>query len=178
MNLPLHQCLFYSFILLLVSLLPACSSPVPASIKKPLATEPAIQQVRENPESYLSKPVRWGGVILNTENFKDHSRLTIVAYPLNKHGTPLISKNSVGRFIARFNQFLEPKVYNRDRIITVLGNVVKTETINIGEFPYIYPLIAVSQHFLWPVDEPEETLYPPWWYDPYYWPYHPPHRYP
>lgn len=178
MQQPLLRCLHCSYILFFVSLLSACSTPVPAGIKKPLAEEPGIQQVREAAETYISKPVRWGGIIVNTENLKDHSRLTIVAYPLSKNGMPLTRKNSTGRFIAHFNQFLEPKVYNLDRIITVLGNVVKTETIKIGNYPYNYPLITASEHFLWPVDEPEETLYPPWWYEPYYWPYYPPRRYP
>lgn len=176
MNLYLIQYRLYYFLLAFLLLQTACSSQVPAGIKTPLAAAPTIEQVRKSPEEYISKTVRWGGVIINTENRKDSSRLTIVAYPLSKYGEPLTSKNSVGRFIVSFSHFLEPQVYSHDRVITVLGKIITTEAINVGDFPYNYPVISVQQHFLWPVDEPQEPLYPPWWYDPYYWPYHPLHH--
>lgn len=154
----------------------ACSSQIPPEIRQPLSQSPALAQIQTEPETYVAKSVRWGGIILNTENKKDSSWVSIVAYPLSKSGEPLILKNSTGRFIARFDSFIEPQVYNRDRVITVLGKFVHIETITVGNFPYNYPLIEVQKHFLWPEEAPAAELYPPWWYEPYYRPYIPPHR--
>jgi len=154
----------------------ACSSQIPPEIRQPLSQSPTITQIQAEPDTYVSKPVRWGGVILKTDNKKDGSWIPIVAYPLSKNGEPLTLKNSIGRFIARFDSFIEPQVYSRDRVITVLGKFVNNETVNVGEFPYNYPLIEVQKHFLWPVENLVDELYPPWWYEPYYWPYYPPHR--
>ncbi|MDH5425895.1 MAG: Slp family lipoprotein [Gammaproteobacteria bacterium] len=159
-----------------VLLLTACSSQIPPAIKQALTNAPTIAMVRAAPDTYLSQPVRWGGVILGTENKQSSSRLIIIAYPLSSNGRPLLNKASNGRFIASFDSFLEPHVYKRDSVITLTGKLIKTETINIGEFPYNYPVIEVQQHFLWPLEEPANNLYPPWWYDPFYWPYYPPHR--
>lgn len=168
--------LLYSTCISSVLFLPACSSQVPPDIRHGLKDSPTISKIQADPEAYTSQPVRWGGVILNIENRQDSSRLTIVAYPLSKNGEPQVSKNTIGRFVAKFNFFLEPQVYSRDRVITLTGELIKTETIKVGNFPYTYPVIAVKQYFLWPVEEPAEILYPPWWYDPYYWPHHPPYR--
>lgn len=158
-------------------LLSACTSHVPPEIKQPLDGAPGLAEVRDQPSAYLSQKVRWGGVILNHENRQDTSWLTILAYPLSEQGKPLVSDQSSGRFIAEVSEFLEPTVYSRDRKITLIGRLRKTETLKVGDFPYEYPVIAVEQHYLWPA-EPElsDYDYPPyWWYDPWYHPYYPWH---
>jgi outer membrane lipoprotein len=144
-----------------------------------------VAEVRGHVENFISQKVRWGGVILHTENKDNASRLTIVAFPLNDDGEPNISDQSTGRFIAVVDAFLEPTVYSSERSVTVTGRVLKSETRAIGEFPYEYPVIQVEHYYLWPVkEEPDYRDYPPyWWYDPwypfypYYYPYYPhPHR--
>ena len=168
----IYLCCFMSFILI-----SACSSYIPPEIKQSLDDAPSMTQVRDTPDSYLSKKVRWGGVILNTENKHNASRLTVLAYPLSGQGKPLLSDKSPGRFIATVEQFLEPLVYSQDRKITITGKLLRTETIKVGEYPYEYPVIQVDQHYLWPV-EPELSdfdHYPYWWSDPWYNPYYPWH---
>lgn len=165
----------------LLVLLSACSSHIPAEISTTIADSPDISQVRNSPGTYLSKKVRWGGVILNTENKENSSWITIIAFPLSKNGEPQISDNSPGRFIAIVDGFLEPLLYYTEREITVTGELLKTEIQNIGEFPYEYPVVKVDSHYLWEdTSEYDESDYPPyWWYDPWYhplYPYHP-HRY-
>ncbi|MDT8452885.1 MAG: Slp family lipoprotein [Gammaproteobacteria bacterium] len=158
-------------------LLSACASHVPPEIKQSLEGAPTLAEVRDQPQAYLSQKVRWGGVILNLENRQDTSWLTILAYPLNEQGKPQVSDHSSGRFIAEANDFLEPSVYSRDRKITVIGRLIKTETIKVGDFPYEHPVVDVSQRYLWPEEqELSDYNYPPyWWYDPWYYPYYPWH---
>lgn len=160
-----------------IFLISACSSHVPPEIRQSLDDAPSMAQVRDKTDAYLSQKVRWGGVILNTENKHNSSWLTIIALPLSGSGKPQDSDQSPGRFIAIVDKFLEPLVYSRDRKITVTGNVLRTETIKVGEFPYEYPVIQVSRHHLWPVElEPaNDDFIPYWWYDPYY-PWHHPHH--
>jgi len=164
-------------------LLVACSSHIPPEIKQPVQGSPSVAQVRQQADVYLSQKVRWGGVILQTENKQNTSRLSIIAFPLSDHGQPQISDESPGRFIALVDEFLEPLVYSREREITVIGSLQRTETIKVGEFPYEYPVIKVEHYYLWPPrSEVDDWDYPPyWWYDPWYRPYYPyypwhPHR--
>jgi len=167
-------------------LISACSSHIPPEIKQPLDGAPSVTEVRAQADVFISQKVRWGGVILNTENKGQSSQLMVVAFPLNDDGEPQISDQSSGRFIAVTDEFLEPTVYSSERSITVIGKVLRTETMNVGEFPYEYPVLQVEHYYLWPVKETADYRdYPPyWWYDPwypyypYYYPYypHPHHR--
>ena len=156
----------------LIALMSACSSHIPPEIRQALDGAPSVAQVRDRADSYLSQKVRWGGAILATENKQNASWLTIVAFPLDNEGEPGDSDQSPGRFIAIIDKFLEPTVYNSDRQITVIGNLLRTETLKVGEFAYEYPVIQVEHYYLWP-PKPEPVDYPPYWYDPWYNPYHP-----
>ena len=159
----------------------ACSSHIPPEIRQDLDGSPSVTQARDNADAYLSQKVRWGGVILNTENKHNASWLTIIAFPLSDTGKPRDASQSPGRFIAIVDEFLEPMVYSPDRKITVTGTLLRTETLKIGEFPYEHPIIQVDHYYLWPAEPaPADYDYPPyWWYDPWYdpWygPYHPWH---
>ena len=161
-------------------LVAACSTHIPPEIKQPLAGSPGVAQVRHQADAYLSQKVRWGGIILHTENKQDFSELTIIALPLSDNGEPLDSDHSPGRFIAIIDEFVEPQVYSPEREITVTGQILRTENLKVGEFPYEYPVIQVDHYYLWP-PEPEQSYrdYPPypWFYSPYY-PWHYPYYHP
>ena len=165
-------------------LLTACASSIPETIRQAPADNPDIQQVQKQPENFISKQVRWGGIIVDIQNRPDSSQLSIVAFPLTKYGEPAINDNSLGRFIAITDEFLEPTVYIKDRQITVVGEISGSETKNIGEFSYPHVVIKIKHHYLWPVEQKTSyDDYPPpyWWYDPWYpwYPYYPyrPYRY-
>lgn len=157
--------------------LSACSSQIPPDIRQSYDGGPELAQVRANPDAYLSQGLRWGGVILATENREDTSRLTIVGFPLNDSGRPSIASTSPGRFIAVMNAFLEPLVYSRDREITVTGKLAKTEISKVGEFDYEYPVIDVEAFYLWP-PRPKTIDYNPPYYRPFFNPYYPFHTWP
>ena len=159
-------------LIILVLTISACTSSIPQIIKTAPANNPDLQQVVDHPQKHLSQQVRWGGIILNTENRVNSTRLTILALPLDNDGEPRTSSGSQGRFIADFSEFLEPGIYTKNRIITVIGDIKSVETLKVGEFPYPHPVIRAVAHYLWP--QPIPAVYhdwPPYWYDPWYYPY-------
>lgn len=169
----------YSMWLFFVVTLSACSTHIPTVIKQPLEGAPTIGEVRDKADAYIAQKVRWGGIILDTENKHDSSSVIIVAFPLNDDGEPQVSDQSAGRFIALVDEFLEPLVFSREREITVIGKLLKTQTLDVGEYAYEYPVIQVEHYYIWPVKEdPVYVNYPPyWWYDPWYpYPYLYPHH--
>ncbi len=177
--------IYAALVMSLLFVVSSCSTHIPPEIKQPLEGSPGIGEVRDTADVFIEKKVRWGGVILDTENKQDTSQLTIVAFPLKDNGQPRVSDQSTGRFIAIVNEFLEPLVYNSDREITVIGKLLRMETLDVGEFAYEYPVVEVQQYYLWPAEEdPVYVDYPPfWWYDPwyphypyYYYPHYPHHR--
>lgn len=169
----------YPALLALLASMSACSTHIPPEIKQPLEGSPGVGEVRDSAEAFLSQKVRWGGVIVDIENKQKSSALTIVAFPLNDDGEPRVSDQSVGRFIAIVDEFLEPMVFSPDREVTVVGKLLKMQTKDIGEFAYEYPVVQVENYFIWPAKEdPVYVDYPPyWWYDPWY-PFYYPYYYP
>ena len=157
-------------------LLTSCASNIPEDIKTAPVTNVGLESVRTHPEAFQSQPVRWGGIILETENTKAATHLTILALELNSFGQPITSDDSPGRFIAIVPQFLEPAVYAQDRMITVRGEFLHVESRKVGEFSYDYPVVEVKNYHLWPIELPSSDMdAPPWWYDPWYSPYYYPH---
>ena len=163
-------------------LLAACASQVPVNIREAPPGNPPLGQVRGTPGEYQSQQVRWGGEILETENRESATWLTVLARPLASNGKPDLTDDSPGRFIARIPAFLDPKVYKAERNVTVRGALQGSETRQVGEFPYSYPVVEATDWYLWPieVEYPSDYYYPwyydPWYYDPWYrYPYYYPH---
>ena len=157
-------------------LLGACAS-TPESISKKPHENPSLTQVRIDPDAFAGRDVRWGGVVVKVENKAEQTWIEIVRLNLNSYGRPLTSGGSDGRFIASFDRFLDPVVYEVGRPLTVVGRIEGAEKRPIGEFDYLFPIVAVEGSYLWKTAETRPPPYPyPWWYyDPWYphpWPYH------
>jgi len=152
--------------------LTACSSKAPLPISLPVPAEPTIQQVRATPDNYIAQMVRWGGVIVATDNRGDSTWLTIVAFPLDKKGQPIVSDQPSGRFIAMIDRFLEPLVYSKDRQLTVKGDFMGSTEKLVGEYPYQYLKVKVENYHLWPKKiEYNVENYPLYWHhDHWYYP--------
>ncbi len=178
----LQKVIFILGIVTASHVLTGCQSSIPASIKNPVTGSPSLQQVREQPQDYLTSQVRWGGIITEHKNRQSTSQLTIVAYPLNRSGRPDISKATEGRFIAEVSGFLEPEVYAKPREITITGTSSEVIDQLVGQYPYRYPMVKAQVHHLWPIKRPSDHNEPrPFWYDPwhdFYYPYHYPFYYP
>ena len=148
-----------------------CASAVPEAIRKPPPDAPTVAQVRESPGCCTGRAVRWGGRILGVENRAKETRITVLALPLAADGEPLEGDVTRGRFIARFDGFLDPALFPQGRRLTVTGTVAGTETVPVGEYPYVHPLVDARDYHLWPEPEPYPEYLDPWypWYPWYPW---------
>lgn len=158
-----------SFLSLLIS---GCASQPPAVIRVDLPTDLYISQVVQAPDSYRGSKVRWGGIIENITNLKSETELELVAKPLDKSARPITDSQSPGRFLVRIPGFLEPTEFAKNRELTIVGAVAGSETRQIGEFEYTYPMVQAESYHLWEERvEVQYYYYDPWFYDPWYWGY-------
>lgn len=170
-------------VVLLSTLFGGCASSVPEQIRSAPAGDPGLEDVRAEIQQFAGAAVRWGGEIASVENFASHTQVEVVARALTNSGRPKSHVQSSGRFLGNVPGFLDPVIYKVKREITVLGTVAGSKTKTIGEYPYRYPVIEVSDHVLWqplPQYDPHSHryLYDPWydpWYRHRYWHY--PYRY-
>ncbi|MCG5500752.1 Slp family lipoprotein [Ectothiorhodospira lacustris] len=169
-------------------LLAGCASRPPAVIADVPEAIPALMVVRADPDAWLGREVRWGGVIAGVENRQDHTVVEVVSRPLDGRGRPRQVDVSEGRFLAHVQGFLDPLVYVEGREFTVTGRVEGVVHRPIGEYRYAFPLILTTGTHLWsPRPEPtrdpyhhypppfHSPLYDPWY--PFYHPYYRPWRY-
>lgn len=167
-------------ILLLGAMLLAagCASGPPEAIGKAIHENPSLTRVRLDIEAYIGNDVRWGGVISRVDNEAEKTLVEIVRHELRGDGSPIKGGSSDGRFIAVFDRFLDPVVYEVGKRLTVVGTIDGSIRRPIGEYDYLFPVVLVEGSYLWQsVEYSSPPIYPgPWWYyDPWY-PY--PYPYP
>ncbi|MCK8516589.1 Slp family lipoprotein [Methylonatrum kenyense] len=153
-------------LLVLPFLLCACAA-MPEALDVELAADPpSLEQARHQPDAVKDASVRFGGQIAAVENRSDTTLIEVVGRDLRRDGRPVGDSTSRGRFLAVFEDFLDPAVYEEGRQITVVGTLDGTEARKVGEHDYPYPRVRVQGHHLWPELRP---LPPPYYYDPWYY---------
>lgn len=150
----------------LVLIMSACTTVQPFPVP---AANPPLASVRDNLTAHQNQHVVWGGTILSIDVKQTQSLVSILAKPLDNNGQPIQSDKSDGRFLARFSGFRDPAVFAVGRSLTIAGTVQGGETLKIGEYDYLYPVVEVADYRLWsiPVTRSYDD-YDHWWYDPWY----------
>ena len=172
---PFIQRILILFAMLQVS---ACSSNIPELIRHVPEGDVQPAEVQGDAQRFVGTQVRWGGTIAQTQNREEFTEVEVVSRALDSDGEPVSGDSSRGRFIARIDGFLDPLIYAEKRNITVSGRVAGAVERNIGERSYIFPVVEVKVHYLWPERKPQQCYHcdpylDPWWpYRPY-WPYGP-----
>ena len=167
------------WLLIMILIVSACATNVPLAIRTAPPGAPLVSEVQSSSDQFVGTTVRWGGLIINVENQESFTWIELVSRRLSNKGKPIDDDSSVGRFIAKFDQFADPKIFAIGRLLTVVGNIEGHTTKPIGEFLYTFPIVTVTASHLWRPD-PEPRRYEPpsyWIYDPWY-PFLYPHRHP
>jgi outer membrane lipoprotein len=171
-----------SLALLGILLSAGCASQVPPTIRGEVPTAAvSVDQARRDPTRHAGQLVRWGGTLLVVHNLRDSTDIEILSRPLGADGKPRADAEGSGRFLARLAGFVDPAEYPTGRLITVVGTIDGIESRLVGDFPYAYPVVAVTRHHLWPEEKacPRDYscgyLYDGYgpWYGPWYPPLHP-----
>ena len=121
--------------------------------------------------------VRWGGIVVETRPEAKRTCIEILAQELDRTARPVRSDREYGRFIACRNEFIDPEIFVNGREVTVAGQLSGFREGNVGEFEYVYPVVAADAVYLWPERDRYEYGYPygHGYYGfgyPYYWPYY------
>lgn len=96
-----------------------------------------------------NKLARWGGIIVGVENKPERTLVEIVHFPLNHYAKPQSNKETVGRFKAVLEGFVDPILFEQGRLATFVGKVGEPEAGMVGEQPYLYPTLVVNDYHFW-----------------------------
>jgi len=135
-------------LLFLIMLLSGCAS-TPIFDTSEVVKSLTPQSVIAEPVDSRGKTALWGGAILDTRNLKDSTRIEVLAYPLDSSQRPILSSKPLGRFFIHHQGYLEPATYSQGGLISVIGSVSESQSGNVGESAYTYPVINAQQLHLW-----------------------------
>ncbi|MDE3067926.1 MAG: Slp family lipoprotein [Verrucomicrobiota bacterium] len=157
--------------------LPGCATyPVAKSLRQQ-AKPVTLSQAMADPGAWRGTVVIWGGRIIKTANDAKGGSVYILQLPLAHNEKPLAHALPLGRFIAGSKGFLDPELYKRGRLVTVAGTLVGLRTEPVQKVRYNYPVVAIQQIHIWPVEQRYFYYYPAWywdgWYPDWYWGYYP-----
>lgn len=133
----------------ILALLAGCGPVISDEVLKTVNRDIEFRQVAADPAKYTGKSVVFGGTILNVENMENVTEMEVVQEGMNSQLKPVERGESAGRFIVRFNRFMDPAIFSAGKRITVAGVITGTETRPLGKGTYRYPVIEPKEHYLW-----------------------------
>jgi len=141
----------------------AACSPVAGNIREQADAGIDFESLQQDIRGRIGEPVVLGGYILETENLEGITRILVLQTPLGFRDRPGDKDLSRGRFMAVYDGFLDPEVYQKDREVTITGTVSGLETVRVEKYPYPLVRIDVAKIHLWR----ELAEYPVYPYPPY-----------
>lgn len=165
----MQQAMRYIMLTAAIVVLAGCASRYPEPIRTEATDLVDFSAAQRNAESLEGQTARWGGVIASVENSEQRSRIEVVNFRLNNFGRPQPGDQSSGRFVIYLDQFVDPQIYQRGRMITALGEFTGLEDGQIGDFNYYYPVIEATGVELWRQEARSPALMHPayGYYDPH-----------
>lgn len=151
-----------------------CAYPISKGLRERAGDDLSFREVLDAPEEYKGETVIWGGKILECETGEGTSVLVILQTPLDFFYEPQEARESAGRFMAASDRFLDPEVYQKDRSVTIGGEVTGQTTRKVGGASYTYPTVRIEEIYLWR-ERRERTVYHPhvhwglYYGDPYWY---------
>lgn len=126
-----------------------CGPVISENVLKTVDRDIEFRSVAADPARYNGKSVVFGGTILNIDNLEGVTVMEVVQEGLNSQLKPVERNESAGRFLVKFDRFIDPAIFSIGKRITVAGVVTGTETRPLGKANYRYPVIEPKEHYLW-----------------------------
>jgi outer membrane lipoprotein len=131
----------------------ACSAGISKQARSQITYFGSFDAIQQHPEKYRGETVLWGGRIIDTLPGPKSTQLVVLQLELNRQDRPQDNDQSHGRFLVHSDRFLDPAVYSRGTLVTVVGTLKGVESRAIGQMTYRYPVIDVVEIKKWQPSE-------------------------
>jgi len=139
-------------ILVLISLavfFTGCVTVISEQSRKLVDTADSFKVIKQTPDAYIGKHVMVGGRIANVRNSAEGAQLEIVQFELSSRGYPEDTFISYGRFLALNSSYMDPLVYRRGMLITLVGEIKGKKTMRLDDIDYTYPVLTMREWHIW-----------------------------
>ncbi len=138
----------------LMLLITACASVMSETTMNSVDQSVSFAALQQKPDAYKGKVVLLGGQIIATTVKDNETWIEMLEKKLDSGQKPENTDQSGGRFLIKFQGFLDPAIYSPGRYLTVAGQVEGKVIRPINETKYTFPLLVAKEHYLW---KPEDT---------------------
>jgi outer membrane lipoprotein len=133
-----------------IMLVMGCAAGISQQSRSKVTYTGSFSALQKTPDVYKGEVIILGGRIIETKASSPLSELTVLQLALGSSGRPENLDQSEGRFIVQTNQLLDPAIYQKDMLLTVVGTLKGSKVLSIGGFEYTYPLVELIEIKLWP----------------------------
>lgn len=152
---------------------------IPEKLEGKVDRDLRFVEVKQDPQAFQGKLVLAGGKVLSAKQQENGTRIEVLQMPLSGDLVPE-DRRSSGRFIAMDleGHIADPAVFKEHEMVTVVGEVVGTDTVKIDQSQEEVPRFLVKHLTVWDRDRvrPYYGYHSPyaWGYGryygyPYYW---------
>jgi outer membrane lipoprotein len=140
----------YILFIFFIMFLTGCATGISQQSRSKVTYAGTFSELQKTPDVYKDEIIMLGGKILETNVSSTLSQLTVLQLELGNNGQPVNFDQSNGRFIVQSKQFLDPAIYQKAMLLTLVGKLKGSEVRAIGGFDYVYPLVEAIEIKLWP----------------------------
>lgn len=109
-----------------------------------------FSELQRNPDKHTGEIFLAGGKILEITASPTFSEIKVLHLNLNRRERPSENGPSEGRYLLQSNRFLDPEIYKKGTLLTVLARLTGNEIRAIDGFDYKYPKGEIIEIKLWP----------------------------
>jgi outer membrane lipoprotein len=139
---------FFFVFLLLISF--GCASGISQQSRSQVTYDGSFSNLQKAPEEYVGEILLLGGKIIENQPSPDGTELLILHLSTDSRGRPKDEDQSQGRYLVHSDQFLDPAIYEKEGLLSVVGKLVGTDVRPIGGLDYVYPKVEAIEVKLWP----------------------------
>jgi outer membrane lipoprotein len=144
-------------IMCLLVLMSACAPVISQTTMSTVDRSISFPALQQSPDALKGRVVLLGGQIIATTVKTEETWIEVLEKPLDYQQRPLDTDQSSGRFLVRFQSFLDPAIYASGRKLTVAGQVEGKVVRPLKEMNYTYPVLTVKEHYLWKLDDADSV---------------------
>jgi len=136
-------------LIMITLILAGCATGISKQSRSRVTVFEPFLSLQQQPVDFIGETVVFGGKIIVTQPMENTTELTILQLALDDRDRPQDNDRSDGRFLVVSDQFLDPAIYKKGDLITVVGKLVSAEKRLIGEREYRYPKIKAGEIKRW-----------------------------
>jgi outer membrane lipoprotein len=137
------------FVLTLSILVSSCAGGISEQARSQVSYFGTFADLRRQPGRFSGETVILGGKVVEIRVTEDVTEMEILHLELTGSDRPKDNDQSQGRYLVRTGRFLDPALYPKGSLVTVVGRIQGSETGVIGAMPYTYPLVELTEIKKW-----------------------------